>query len=181
MIKEPTFNTVNNDIIDLDLSITKKKKFRFDKDDTRIVEINTSDMNLMQRVNKAYPRLQELQDKASKLTDGIDTNDMGNEARAINDIAIMAERLSAVDAEMREMLDFMFDAPVSSAAAPTGSMYDPFNGSFRYEHIIALVMKQYEENLQSEFGKMERQLKSHTDKYTSTQGDKVCTDYLQKL
>lgn len=164
MIKEPTFNTVNSGIIDLDLSITSKKKFRFDKDDTRIVEINTSDMNLMQRVNEAYPKLQALSEKASKLTEGLSVD--GDEADSIMDIATMAERLSAVDAEMRELLDFMFDAEVSAAAAPNGSMYDPFNGSFRYEHIIALVMKQYEDNLQSEFGKMEKQLKKHTDKYT---------------
>ena len=160
MTKDPILN--HNEIIDLDLSITKKKKFRFDKDDNRIVEINTSDMNLMQRVSEAYPKLQELQNKASKLTDGLDLETDG----AIDGIATMAERLSAVDAEMRNMLDFMFDAPVSKAAAPSGSMYDPFNGSFRYEHIIALVMKQYEDNLQSEFSKMEKQLKKHTDKYT---------------
>lgn len=162
MIKDPTFNTVNNEIIDLDLSVTRKKKFRFDKDDTRVVEVNTSDMNLMQRVSEAYPRLQDLQEKATKLTDGLDLE----QDDAIKDIGTMAERLSAVDAEMRELLDFMFDAPVSAAAAPNGSMYDPFNGSFRYEHIIALMMKQYEDNLQSEFKKMEKQLKKHTDKYT---------------
>lgn len=165
MIKDPVFNTVNNDIIDLDLSITQKKKFRFDKDDSRVVEINTSDMGILQRVNIAYPKLQALQDKSTKLTEGIDIDD-GNEASAISSIATMAERLAEVDAEMREMLDFMFDAPVSAAAAPNGSMYDPFNGSFRYEHIIAIIIKQYEDNLQSEFGKMEKQLKKHTDKYT---------------
>jgi hypothetical protein len=166
MIKDPTFNTVNNDIIDLDLSITKKKKFRFDKDDNRIVEINTSDMNLLQRVDIAYPKLQELQEKASKMTEGLEDDITATESRAIDSIAIMAERLSAIDTSMRELLDYMFDAPVSKAAAPDGSMYDPFNGSFRYEHIIALVMKQYEDNLQSEFKKMEKQLKKHTDKYT---------------
>ena len=164
MIKDPTFNTVNNDIIDIDLSITKKKKLRFDKDDSRVVEVNTSDMNLMQRVNVAYPKLQNLQKKATKLTEGIETDDT-NESEVMNSLATMAERLSAVDAEMRDILDYMFDAPVSAAAAPNGSMYDPFNGSFRYEHIVAVIMKQYEENLQSEFGKMERQLKAHTDKY----------------
>ena len=165
MIKDPTFNTVNNDIIDLDLSITKKKKFRFDKDDTRVVEINTSDMNLMQRVNVAYPKLQALQDKASKLAEGLEIDDE-NAAEAIESLAVMAERLTEIDTEMREMLDYMFDAPVSAAAAPTGSMYDPFNGSFRHEYIIAIIMKQYEDNLQSEFKKMEKQLKKHTDKYT---------------
>jgi hypothetical protein len=166
MSANPTLKTVTNDIIDLDLSVTKKKKFRFDKDDNRIVEINTSDMNLMQRVSEAYPRLQELQTKASKLTEGLDVENIESESAAIEDITTMAERLSAVDTEMRELLDYMFDAPVSAAAAPSGSMYDPFNGSFRYEHIITAVMKQYEDNLQSEFSKMEKQLKKHTDKYT---------------
>lgn len=165
MIKEPTFNAVNN-VIDLDLSITKKKKFRFDRDDTRVVEVNTSDMNLLQRVSVAYPKLQDLQVKATKLTDGIEIEEGASEALAINSIATMAERLTAVDAEMRELLDYMFDAPVSAAAAPDGSMYDPFGGSFRYEHIIAIMMTQYETNLQSEFNKMEKQLKKHTDKYT---------------
>jgi hypothetical protein len=166
MIKEPAFNTVNNDVVDIDLSITRKKKLRFDKDDNRIVEVNTSDMNLMQRVSEVYPKLQELQTKASKLTDGLSVDEDYVEADAIKDITTMAERLSAIDAEMRELLDYMFNAPVSAAAAPDGSMYDPFNGSFRFEHIIAVMMSQYEENLQSEFSKMEKQLKKHTNKYT---------------
>jgi hypothetical protein len=167
MIKEPTLNNaVNNDIIDLDLSVTKKKKLRFDKDDNRIVEVNTSDMNLMQRVNIAYPKLKELQEKASKLTEGLSAEENKTEADALAEMSIMAERLTAVDAEMRELLDYMFDAPVSAAAAPSGSMYDPFNGNFRYEHIVAIMMNQYEANLQSEFKQMEKQLKKHTEKYT---------------
>jgi hypothetical protein len=139
---------------------------RFDKDDNRIVEVNTSDMNLMQRVTLEYPKLQALQEKASKLTEGLSVEDAQTEAGAVEEMSIMAERLTAVDAEMREVLDYMFDAPVSAAAAPSGSMYDPFNGSFRYEHIIAIMMGQYEKNIQSEFSQMERKMKSHTDKYT---------------
>lgn len=166
MFENPTFNTVNNEIIDLDLSVTKKKKFRFDKDDSRIVEVNTSDMNLMERVNVAYPKLQTLQEKAAKITDGLSINGESNEVDAIADMATMADRLHEVDTEMRNLIDYMFDAPVSTAAAPDGSMYDPFGGSFRYEHIIAIMMKQYEDNLQSEFKQMEKQLKKHTDKYT---------------
>lgn len=166
MFENPIFNAVNNEVIDLDLSVTKKKKFRFDKDDTRVVEVNTSDMNLMQRVNEAYPKLQALQDKASKLTEGLSTDGTSSEATAIADLATMAIRLHEIDAEMRALIDYMFDAPVSNAAAPDGSMYDPFGGNFRYEHIIAIMMKQYETNLQSEFNQMEKQLKKHTDKYT---------------
>ena len=78
----------------------------------------------------------------------------------------VADRLKTVDAEMRDLIDFMFDSDVSSKAAPDGSMYDPFNGSPRYEYIITVLMKQYETNLQAEYKKIESQLSKHTAKYT---------------
>lgn len=160
-------NNMDNDIIDLDLSVTRKKRFRFDKDNNRIIELNTSDMNIMARMSEAYPKLQEQQEKAAKLMDGIETND-GEvlEANVAEDMATIAERLYAIDKDMRDLIDFMFNAPVSAAAAPDGSMYDPYEGSFRYEYIITLLIKQYEDNLQSEFSKMSKQMEKHTAKYT---------------
>ena len=71
----PTPNTVNNNIIDLDLSVTQKKKFRFDKDDNRILELNVSDMNIIGRISETYPKLNELNEKASKLMEGININE----------------------------------------------------------------------------------------------------------
>ena len=161
----PTSKAVNNDIIELDLSVTKKKKFRFDKDDSRILELNVSDMNILGRISETYPKLNELSDKASKLMEGIDIDEEDIES-SMASAGTMAERLKAIDTEMRELIDYMFNADVSAVAAPDGSMYDPFQGSFRYEHIINLLIGQYENNLQSEFGKMEKQLKKHTAKYT---------------
>lgn len=157
-------NTVNeNNIIDLDLSVTQKKRFRFDKDNNRILELNVSDMNIISRISETYSKLQDLQVKASKLMDGIDVED---ESKSVEEMAVVSERLKEVDNEMRDLIDYMFNANVSEVAAPDGSMYDPFEGSFRYEHIITLLMSQYESNLQSEFAKMQRQLEKHTAKYT---------------
>ena len=154
-------NTIN--VIDLDLSVTQKKRFRFDKDNNRILELNVSDMNIISRVSETYSKLQDLQTKASKLMDGIDVED---ESKSVEEMAVVSERLKEVDNEMRDLIDYMFNANVSEVAAPDGSMYDPFEGSFRYEHIITLLMSQYESNLQSEFTKMQRQLEKHTAKYT---------------
>ena len=67
---------------------------------------------------------------------------------------------------MRQIIDEIFGADVSAKAAPDGSMYDPFDGTYRFEHIITLLMSQYEKNLQDEYAKIEHQVKSHTDKYT---------------
>lgn len=162
----PTPSTVNDNVIDLDLSVIVRKKFRFNKDDSRILELNTSDMNILARISETYPKLNALQQKAAKLMDGLDNGERENPEDIMNDVSVMAERLKAVDTEMRGLLDYMFDSNVSEITAPDGSMYDPFNGSFRFEYIITLLMKQFEDNLQSEFKKMERQLKKHTDKYT---------------
>ena len=160
MITKPT--TVNNKIIDLDLSVTKKKKFRFDHDDTRIIELNTSDMGIIGRISEAYPKLTALQDKASKMMEGLHDDD----AYLEDDLKLIGARLSEVDNEMRQIIDEIFNADVSAKAAPDGSMYDPFDGTYRFEHIITLLMSQYEKNLQDEYAKIEHQVKSHTDKYT---------------
>lgn len=160
MITNPT--TVNNEIIDLDLSVTKKKKFRFDHDDTRIIELNTSDMGIIGRIAEAYPKLTALQDKASKMMEGLHDDD----AYLEDDLKLIGTRLSEVDNEMRQIIDEIFNTDVSAKAAPDGSMYDPFDGTYRFEHIITLLMSQYEKNLQDEYAKIERQVKSHTEKYT---------------
>lgn len=158
---------VTEDIIDLDLSVTKKKRFRFDQDNSRIIELNTSDMNIIARMSEAYPKLKTQQEKAAKLMEGIEMPDEDVvDEKVLGEVQTVVDRLKAIDQDMRDLIDFMFNAPVSEAAAPDGSMYDPYNGSFRFEYIITLLVKQYENNLQAEYTKMARQMEKHTAKYT---------------
>lgn len=155
---------INNNIIDLDLGI-QKKKFRFGNDDNRIVELNTSDVGLVSRLSEALPKLNDLQIKASKIGEGIskDTDDL--EA-----IKILGDNLKSIDTEMRSLVDFIFGAEVSKAAAPDGSMYDPLNGQFRFERIIAVIMTQYAEDYQAEFNKINNQIQKHAGKYVKKKG-----------
>lgn len=144
-------------IIDLDLSVTAKKCFRFDKDDSRIVYLNTSDMSILSRMPTAYEKLAELEQSASKLLSADTDSD-----EAVTEVG---KNLKEIDDTMRGIIDELFDAPVCAAAAPNGSMYDPFNGQFRFEHIISVLISQYQSNLQAEYKKVEKQIKSHTEKY----------------
>ena len=153
-------------VIDLDLSVTEKKPIRFGNDDNRIVYLNLSDMNVLSRLNETLPKLTDLGETASKITDGIDVENTDDINATISGIDAMSARLADVDAKMREYIDYIFNAPVSSAAAPDGSMYDPFNGSFRFEIIITALINLYDENLSAEFSKIEKQVRTHTDKYT---------------
>lgn len=160
-------------IIDIDLSVTSKKKFRINGDDSRVIELNTSDMNIIQRISEVYPKLKELQQKAASIANDIksESNDdveVDNDeiTESMESAKIISTRLTEIDSEMRKLIDYLFDAEVSSKAAPDGSMYDPFNGTFRFDHIIVALIGQYENNLNDEYEKLNKQVSKHTNKYT---------------
>ena len=147
--------TPNNNIIDLDLSVTRKKRFRIDGDDNRVIELNTSDMTILSRLGEAEKRLTELAEHAN-----FDVLD--DEQEKVDRVA----ELLATDKQMREIIDYLFDAEVADICAPDGSMYDPFNGKYRFEHIMETLFTQYEKNISEEIKKMRRNVQKHTDKYT---------------
>ena len=153
-----------NNIVDINLSAIQKKKFRIDGDDSRIVELNTSDTRILGRMREVYPKLNDLIERMGTITDGVEeSTDVTDE---LNSAGIMAERLEAIDKEMRDLVDYLFDTKISDIVAPDGSMYDLFNGVFRFEHIISIFIGLYEENMTEEFKKMQNQIKKHTAKYT---------------
>lgn len=147
----------SNNIIDIDLSVTRKKRFRIDGDDNRVIELNTSDMTILNRLDEADRQLRELANKAN-----FELADVEDENRDI------VKELLATDKQMREIIDYLFDAPVSDVCAPDGSMYDPFNGKYRFEHIMEALFVQYENNIAEEIQKMRKNVQKHTSKYTNT-------------
>ena len=158
--KNTVLSNSENDIMDVDLSIIKKKKFRINGDNTKILELNVSDMGIVSRLNDAYPKLMSLQDKVSAI------GDINEEEDDMKMLSTTASKLKEIDTEMREILDFIFQSNVSEICGSEGSMYDPIEGTFRYEHIISTLVKLYENNLTTEFNKMKENISKHTAKYT---------------
>lgn len=146
----------------IDLSATRKKRFHVnrDTDNDGILELNTSDMSIITRLEQLYPKLDALsQDAAVKQ---LNLKDTDNERAATK----ISQALVRIDSQMRQIIDDIFDSNVSEVCAPQGSMFDPFNGEFRFEHIIDVLSKLYENNLNTEFRKMSEKMKKRTDKYT---------------
>ena len=160
MKDEVMVNQTNDGIVDIDLSIIKKKKFRINGDNTKILELNVSDMGIVSRLDEAYPKLSALQDKVANLDDIVE----GLEDQEI--LSTTAKKLTEIDAEMRELLDFIFQSNVSEVCGADGSMYDLIEGTFRYEHIISALSRLYETNLDSEVSKIKARIDKHTAKYT---------------
>lgn len=152
-----------DDIQDIDLSAIKKKRFRINGDSNKILELNTSDLSISSRLSAAYERLTKCMDEVAGVL--ADVPDDAEELTEAQEKAV-EEQLRSIDAKMRKELDYIFDAPVSDVCADGGSMYDPFEGQFRFEHIIDALSRLYETNLNREFGMMKRRVNTKTSKYT---------------
>lgn len=147
--------------IDVQLEPIKKSKIRINGDQSKILELNLSDMGIVGRLKTAYKNLQSLSAKVSSLADDVD-KDMADEER----LEIIDSRLKELDRQMREEVDALFDSNVSEVCLPHGTMYDPHDGEFMYEHIIESLSQLYNNNFNKEFKLMKARVKKHTDKYT---------------
>ena len=147
------------EVIDIDLRATARRKFRINGDNNRLVELDPSDLSILTRVEDANKGFAECIEQIKELSTSItDTDD---------DLADLGKRFKAIDAKMRKLIDDIFQSNVSEVCAPTGSMYDPINGKFRYEHIMDALMTFYANNIQSEYKKMNKNVSKRTSKYTN--------------
>jgi len=152
---------ITDDIQDVNISAIRKKRFRINGDSNKILELNTSDINITSRLSSAYERLTKHMEEVANILSSLPEDTIGEEQEKL-----VRENLDKIDAEMRKEVDYIFDAPVSDICCDDGSMYDPFDGMFRFEHIIDAITKLYETNLNSEFSKMKRRVSAKTSKYT---------------
>jgi len=156
----------NQDIIDINLSEIQSKRFRIDGDDNRILTLNTTDLGILSRLKEAYPKLISFTSEAvKKLPEELpelNENESLLETEAVSDIISV---LKEIDANMREQIDYIFDSNVSEICAPSGSMFDPINGKFRYEHIIDKLSVLYSDDISNGMNKISTRVRKHTDKY----------------
>ena len=149
---------LKDNVVDIDLSSIRKKKFRIDGDDDKILELNTSDMGILGRLQDSEGKIAELTKVAvDNWPEEIDENAMESAVKVFHD----------ADEGMRKIIDYIFDAPVSELCVPSGTMFDPIDGEFRYEHIMNIIGKLYETNITEEVTKVSARIKKHTAKYTN--------------
>lgn len=146
-----------NDIIDINLQGIAKTKFRINGEPGAIIELNLSDLSIMDRLEKG---MKDLQKEMTSLSD------------IPNDDEHLSELMQAADQKMRKYVDYIFDYPVSAVCAKNGTMYDPIDGRFRYEIIIDGLTKLYADNINEQYRKLEAKLSKHTDKYVAAKRKK---------
>lgn len=148
-----------DNIIDLDLSSSARTKIRINGDNSKVLELNLSDIGIITRLNDAYPKLDELQAEVTKVTSADNIED--EEA-----LSIISEQFKVINQKMKDLVDFIFDFPVSAICCDGGSMYDPVAGQYRFEYIIENLSKLYGDTINAEYKRMKNRVETHTAKYT---------------
>lgn len=152
-------NEVMDNVIDIQLQ-NPKKKFRINGDNSKIIELNPSDVNIVVRLKDTYKKLNTLATRAGALL--ADKEDASDEEA----IARVSDGLETLDTEMRELIDKLFDSPVSDVLADGMNMYSPVNGEFWFEHCIEVLSNLYTNNFNAEFKKMQENIRKQTRKIT---------------
>lgn len=142
----------------IDLSATKTKRFTVDNDKNRVLELDTSDLSIISRLNEVYPKIDSLVNDLTNLTE--------NDDESIDEVDFVSNKLTELDNKLRGYMDYIFNSNVSEVCAPKGSMFDPLNGKLRYEHIMEVLVNLYENEISSEVTKIKNRMKIHTSKYT---------------
>lgn len=154
--------TPEPDVTDIDLGYVEKKRFRVGGDFKRMLELNVSDLNIVARLHTGYPKLQALLKEAqTKITSIPDSGADGMEG-----LGQLADALTEIDQKMREVIDYIFDTNASEVCVPSGNMYDPVGGQFRFEYIIDKLSNLYTTGLNAEFAKLKNRVEKKTSKYT---------------
>lgn len=147
-----------SNVIDINLNVVEKQQIRINGDDNRVIELDTGDLTILNRLREVYPRLNELGIKGFE----IDDTDDSTTIEAVDNIITS---LKGIDKEMRDIINYIFDGDIADTCLPTGAMYNMRNGEFVFELILDALFKLYSDNIQVEFDKMSDRMKRHTNKY----------------
>ena len=136
-----------------DISLSSKKSFRIDGDNNRIIYLDTSDMNILVRLEETYPEIQRLAvEAADKIVKSkISEDEEGDEETksSLNDIT---EILKEIDSKMRAKLNYIFASDVADICEPTGNMYaDAPKCAQILEELYVFRFDQNEKTLRSSF------------------------------
>lgn len=158
---------MDNNIVNLDLSATKGTTVQVNNDPNASFTLNLSDFSIYDRLtdgmSQLYDLFVELKNKMGAVAESENLEGEGDDAEF--NIGEFADIMKEMDGKMRNIVDYIFSAPVSDVCAPQGYMFDLFEGQLRFEYIINAITKLYENNINKEFYKLKSRISNKLPKY----------------
>lgn len=126
------------------------KTFCLNDDENNVIRINTADLGILDRAEQAYQKLEKLQKEAEQVQNLENSND--------NEYAILGE----IDKAIREQINYVFGADVSTPAFGTAYCFSFVDGVPMFEHFINALMPEIEKDCGIEAKKMQANIGKYT-------------------
>lgn len=127
-----------------------KKAYTIDGDDSKVIYLDPSDMSILTRI-------QTFSEKSEPVFKKFETVTEEEFSTALTDI----------DAELRHMINELFDYDVCSVCLANGTLFDMMSGKFKFEIIIEGLSKVYTDTISAEMKLVSARMSAHTKKYTT--------------
>ena len=141
------------------LNVQKKETFVINDDESKTIELLTSDMGIVSRFSESIDAINKLVASLDSLS--YDSESEDSEASFVQ----FGKDFKELDHKMCDIIDYIFDYPVSEVCTYGGTMFDLMDGQFRFETIIDTLFQLYDNTINTESAKLKKRIESHTDKY----------------
>lgn len=138
-----------SNVVKLDLNLGNKTKVQLGEDENTFVELNLSDAGIVTRLSKAQNDIAE-QLKANDDKWKTLENASGEE---------VTDLLNETEEKIRNLVDYIFDAPVSAAFLKNSSALSIYNGEYAYEILISKIFELYEKTIANDAKAMQKRIK----------------------
>lgn len=143
----------------INFGFDNKKRFTIDGDENKVIELDTSDVGIVTRLSDSMEKIKELEKKQEKL---MELSAQENDTAALDFTTLFAE----VEGDMRGIIDYVFDSPVTDTILGKSSVFSPVNGKYKFEQILDVLLDLYETDIKKETSKINTaHIKKHTAKY----------------
>ena len=124
-----------------------KKKYAIDGEKNRILEIDLQDISITSRIKPAMEKTERVQSNWDGLRD-LDPDNLTEDEAAQLEAAY-----EKAEAEMREAIDYLFNANVSEVMLKDTSAFTPVNGRLKYDILVSALSEKYGDTIKREMGK----------------------------
>lgn len=160
-------------IQNINLNINTRKKFSIDGNPNKIIELDVTDISIIDRYKESvekmrglaenYERMGTIANELKTATDGdeIDTD------TTYGKISEFTGEMKKLERKMRDIIDFIFDSPISDTILENTSAFSPVNGKcYKYEQILEVLSNLYTKSISSDIQKINKSnVRKHTAKY----------------
>lgn len=156
----------------INLDIDTRQKFSINGDPNKVIELDTRDINIVNRYKESIDKMKSMQDDYANLhaiyeeMQAIEDGENASEERLAK-VGEFTDEMAKIERKMRDVIDYIFDTKMCDTICGNSSIFSPVNNQrVKFEQILDTFSALYEKDVKSNMAKISKnRVKQRTAKY----------------